>query len=926
MNRFLLIAFILLWTAPAFAQGTTPTFQVKTIADLVATPIPTISNRLTALVTGRVTANDGGGGVFFYESSSALTTNLGTVFKPSSTTGRWLRQYSGALNVKWFGALGDGVTSDSAAIQDVINAAGTSYIQFNPIQIGPRTGSSATNGAVQVYFPPGKFILSSTITVPSGITIEGDGPDSQISVVSGASYFGPFFDLAYTDPDGNPGARRNMKVTFRNIGLDGNDMAPSIGVRGIDSFSGKGVYDFLVDNCQIIRFATYGIWLNSPIKAVIQNSAFEYNNGVSIRLDLDTSGNAINTVTGCKFYAGGTAIESFVGAMSDFSNNEIEGNGYVGILMHGEIGSTIRDNYFESNGTTATNIGHNIYLEPSQMNRVFFQTGAASLTTLTDTNANFLTTGTRPMGVRVGDLVRNLTWGSLYTVSSVLSATQLSVTLTTSGQTDGFYPGQPYSIQAMVGSATSTVANKLVDSAANFVAGVADLGTDSVVFDKTNGSMWNVTAVDSATQLSVTLRTAGDGGATTITSGDSYILGWPSRDVKIVNNNHAGQTGNYQAILLGGDDGTLVLGDSVGNAQSDILKILNGCSLRSLLFDILGNLTVSNDNTVSTNLFYRGNFGLTNSFSAVNLASSDITGVLPVANGGSSSSTFTKGIVESPGGTSALITQAGSNGQFMYWTNGYPSNGSIMTNGNTYITLTSANTTPDGGQFFCITSDSLAINKGGSIALGGVYTGTTTTTFAGIAGRKENATDGNYAGYLQFNTSTHGPGGSEKARLTSTGKFGIGMTPTTQLELSTDSAQKPTSALWTITSDVRAKDNIKPYSKGLAELIQINTHEFTFNGFGNTQAGSRGVGIVADEIEQIIPETVSINHIPAIQAQPSTVKKDGSVIDAVESKPAQDVKVFNGHELIFGVMLNAIKELAVKNSILEERILALEKK
>jgi hypothetical protein len=77
MRLLSIIVFTVVLISNTFGQ-TTPTTQVKTIADLVALRIPTINNRLSALVTGRVTENDGGGGLFFYDG----------VMRPAPTWGR----------------------------------------------------------------------------------------------------------------------------------------------------------------------------------------------------------------------------------------------------------------------------------------------------------------------------------------------------------------------------------------------------------------------------------------------------------------------------------------------------------------------------------------------------------------------------------------------------------------------------------------------------------------------------------------------------------------------------------------------------------------------------------------------------------------------------------------------------------------------
>lgn len=67
-----------------------------------------------------------GGGVFYWDSTSTESDNLGTIIEVTGVvTGRWKRRYEGSVDVKWFGAIGDGVTSDSAAFQAAVDTATT---------------------------------------------------------------------------------------------------------------------------------------------------------------------------------------------------------------------------------------------------------------------------------------------------------------------------------------------------------------------------------------------------------------------------------------------------------------------------------------------------------------------------------------------------------------------------------------------------------------------------------------------------------------------------------------------------------------------------------------------------------------------------------------------------------------------------------
>ncbi|MBK8659877.1 MAG: tail fiber domain-containing protein [Bacteroidetes bacterium] len=87
------------------------------------------------------------------------------------------------------------------------------------------------------------------------------------------------------------------------------------------------------------------------------------------------------------------------------------------------------------------------------------------------------------------------------------------------------------------------------------------------------------------------------------------------------------------------------------------------------------------------------------------------------------------------------------------------------------------------------------------------------------------------------------------------GNVGIGNTgaPAFQLELSLNSAGKPTSTLWTVSSDLRLKKDIRPYEGGLKEIMQINPVWFRYNGIAGLPTDEEGVGTVAQELEKVAP-------------------------------------------------------------------------
>lgn len=75
-------------------------------------------------VLGYSYIGDGGGGLFYWDSTSTEADNGGTIIQATGvTTGRWKRVYNGTVNVKWFGAKGDGVNDDRQAFNKALLAS-----------------------------------------------------------------------------------------------------------------------------------------------------------------------------------------------------------------------------------------------------------------------------------------------------------------------------------------------------------------------------------------------------------------------------------------------------------------------------------------------------------------------------------------------------------------------------------------------------------------------------------------------------------------------------------------------------------------------------------------------------------------------------------------------------------------------------------
>jgi hypothetical protein len=105
-----------------------PSSSVKGLLVTDLTTLIGTQDKQVVETVGYHAEGDGGGGVFYWEAGSVVAANGGTVFG-SLASGRWFRRYFGGdINIKWFGAKGDGVTNDSPSFDLALSIIDTKGI------------------------------------------------------------------------------------------------------------------------------------------------------------------------------------------------------------------------------------------------------------------------------------------------------------------------------------------------------------------------------------------------------------------------------------------------------------------------------------------------------------------------------------------------------------------------------------------------------------------------------------------------------------------------------------------------------------------------------------------------------------------------------------------------------------------------------
>jgi hypothetical protein len=127
-----------------------------------------------ASVLGYYAEGDDGGGEFRWDPFAFADHDGGFIIRPTvglaaTGNGRWIRILTGrSVNVRWWGAKGDGVANDQPAIQKAIDfVCPTFAATWGPGDL-PALGGT-------VYLPKGTYLVNANVRLRTQVTLTGDG-------------------------------------------------------------------------------------------------------------------------------------------------------------------------------------------------------------------------------------------------------------------------------------------------------------------------------------------------------------------------------------------------------------------------------------------------------------------------------------------------------------------------------------------------------------------------------------------------------------------------------------------------------------------------------------------------------------------------------------------------------------------------------
>ncbi|MES2531979.1 MAG: hypothetical protein V4636_13155 [Pseudomonadota bacterium] len=240
-------------TTTALTPSLTTFTAAATLGAMKALVGPT--NGTIVKTAGYYAAGDLGNGTYVFNAADVSADNGGTVIAPDAGTGRWNLLYNGVINIRQFGARGNG--SECAATFTAAIAV-----------LMARTPVGGT-----IYVPTGVYRIDSIVTFRAGISVIGDGVEvTKFDLRVGASL--RWYEASLTDING--GGLEKVTVATTGAVTNAVDVKNVWGFRcrhnriyATDNLLATGLelrdYSFEADvhSCRITDVTTNGIKFSS---------------------------------------------------------------------------------------------------------------------------------------------------------------------------------------------------------------------------------------------------------------------------------------------------------------------------------------------------------------------------------------------------------------------------------------------------------------------------------------------------------------------------------------------------------------------------------------------------------------------------------------------------------------------------------------
>ena len=243
-------------------------------------------------VMGFRSIGDGGGGNFIWDPVSSAEDNNGTIIKPNKSIGtppppgRWIRQFFEEINVRWFGAVGNGVADDTDAVQHAWDATKGVYRLIFPT--GTYWVKTLTSGSMPSAYLEGigKVIITSPNSLGNKIKgyMEGINEIINFTTICGPASITnmTFQGISTSDAgtvqysDGTPSA--TLPSPFNPAGQD----EPYNHRCGIH-YQGKDA--IICKNVEVYNMPYAGLIIDNGIgQSLIENSYFHANGLFNIKV------------------------------------------------------------------------------------------------------------------------------------------------------------------------------------------------------------------------------------------------------------------------------------------------------------------------------------------------------------------------------------------------------------------------------------------------------------------------------------------------------------------------------------------------------------------------------------------------------------------------------------------------------------------